>query len=204
MGLLISRGIYLKAGVHKGSTKKTKYMKKFILKTAPTGLNFLNLRKVDERIRIAANFLSHKKEIVIFCKSREEEIFKKMASLIGAKLMTKYPAGFITNPQGKVFMEPEVALITDIKYFKNGVKELAEEGIPIVALCNTDSCPNNVDFIIPVNIRNKNALFLVAYLLTKEILRLRKEGELSMKDFKSVDSKEDSQSDQEDEEKSKN
>ena len=194
MGLLISRGLYLKAGVHKGSTKKTKFMKKFILKTAPTGLNFLNLKKVDERIRIAANFLSHKKEIIIFCKSGEEETFKKMASLIGAKLMTKYPAGFLTNPQGKVFIEPEVALITDVKHFKNGVNELAKEGIPIVALCNTNIIPRNVDFIIPVNTRNKSALFLVAYLLTKEILRLRKAGELSIEDFKSTDSKEDSKS----------
>lgn len=194
MGLLVSRGVYIKAGVHKGSMKKTKFMKKFILKTAPTGLNFLNLKKVDERIRIAANFLSNKKEIVIFCKSGEEEIFKKMASLIGAKLMTKYPPGFITNPYGKVFMEPEVALITDIKQFKNGVKELANEGIPIIAFCNTNIIPSNVDFIIPVNTKNKNALFLVAYLLTKEILRLRKEGELSMEDFKKAETKDNSES----------
>jgi len=191
MGLLVSRGLYLKAGVHKGSTKKTKFMKKFILKTAPTGLNFFDLKKVDERIRIAANFLSHKKEIVIFCKAEEEEIFEKMASLIEAKLMTKYPAGFITNPQGKVFMEPEVALVTDIKHFKNGVNELAKEGIPILALCNTNIIPSNVDFVIPVNTKNKNALLLVAYLLTKEILRLRKAGELSLEDFKKAEPKED-------------
>ena len=47
----------LKAGIHIGTKFRTKYMDKFIYKTRPDGLSVLNLQKIDERLRLAANFL---------------------------------------------------------------------------------------------------------------------------------------------------
>ncbi len=63
--LLISRQEYLASGIHIGMKQKTADMKEFIYKIRPDGLAVLNLRKVDERIRIVAKFLSRLKNILI-------------------------------------------------------------------------------------------------------------------------------------------
>ncbi|GAI74588.1 unnamed protein product [marine sediment metagenome] len=55
---LVPQDQYLKSGIHIGTKFKTKYMEQFIYKTRPDGLSILNLQKIDERIRIAASFLS--------------------------------------------------------------------------------------------------------------------------------------------------
>ena len=55
--LLISREEYLASGIHIGMKQRTADMKEFIYKIRDDGLSVLNLRKVDERIRVAAKFL---------------------------------------------------------------------------------------------------------------------------------------------------
>ena len=52
---------YLKVGLHIGTKFRTKYMEPFIYKIRPDGLAVLNVQKINERIEIAAKFLSQYK-----------------------------------------------------------------------------------------------------------------------------------------------
>src|SRR3989338_8045528 len=47
---------YLKVGLHIGTKFRTKYMAPFIYKVRPDGLAVLNVKKIDERIEIAARY----------------------------------------------------------------------------------------------------------------------------------------------------
>lgn len=49
---------YLAAGVHIGTQQKTKDMKKFIYRVRQDGLYVLDVRKTDERLRVAGKFLA--------------------------------------------------------------------------------------------------------------------------------------------------
>ena len=73
---LVPQDQYLKAGIHIGTKFRTKYMEQFIYKTRPDGLSVLNLQKIDERIRIASNFLSRYAPDEILIASRRENGWK--------------------------------------------------------------------------------------------------------------------------------
>ena len=49
---------YLAAGVHIGTQQKTEDMKRFVYRVRADGLYVLDVKATDERIKIAANFLS--------------------------------------------------------------------------------------------------------------------------------------------------
>ncbi|TRM85237.1 30S ribosomal protein S2, partial [Sulfolobus sp. E3] len=56
--LLVPVDTYLSAGVHIGTHSCTKNMEKFIYRVRPEGLYVLDVRKIDERIRVAGRFLA--------------------------------------------------------------------------------------------------------------------------------------------------
>src|SRR4030065_452620 len=56
--LLIPEDVYLTSGVHIGTQQKSADMKEFIFKVRTDGLYVLDVKKTDERIRVAAKFLS--------------------------------------------------------------------------------------------------------------------------------------------------
>jgi len=56
--LLIPLDDYLSSGIHIGTHMCTSYMRRFVYKVRPEGLYVLDIRKVDERLRIAAKFIS--------------------------------------------------------------------------------------------------------------------------------------------------
>src|SRR3989338_4997828 len=100
---------YLKSGIHIGTKFKTKYMEKFIYKTRPDGLTILNLQKIDERIKIAAKFLSQFAPLDIIVVSRRENAWKPLRAFgkaTGIKVITgRYPPGMLTNPSLEIFSE---------------------------------------------------------------------------------------------------
>lgn len=57
-GLLLPRDTLLSAGIHIGTRMKTRDMEQFIYRVRPDGLFVLDVKKTDERIRIAAKFLA--------------------------------------------------------------------------------------------------------------------------------------------------
>ncbi|MFH1592321.1 MAG: 30S ribosomal protein S2 [Candidatus Woesearchaeota archaeon] len=187
--LLVELEKYLKAGVHIGTKFRTKYMGKFIYKIRPDGLSVLNLQRIDERIRIAINFLSNYKPEDILVVGRRENSWKALKAFsksTGIRAVTgRYPPGILTNPDLENFTEAKVLLVTDPWPDKNAVKDAVKVGIPVVALCDTNNESNYIDLVIPCNNKGKKSLGLFFYISAKEYLLkskiIKKDSEFKFK-----------------------
>jgi small subunit ribosomal protein S2 len=182
---LIPREKYLASGIHIGMKQKTKDMKEFTYKVRPDGLAVLNLRKIDERIRVAAKFLARQKNILIVSrKSVANDVIQKFSEIIGAKLITgRFMPGMLTNPQYKKFYEADVIFIVDPLVDCQALAEAVKARVPIIAICDTFNETRDIDLIIPANNKGKKALGTLFWLLAREIQKER--GEIkSDREFK--------------------
>jgi small subunit ribosomal protein S2 len=183
--LLIPRQQYLASGIHMGMKLRTEDMREFIYKIRPDGLAVLNLRKIDERIRIASRFLARAKNILVASKkSPVQKGVKKFAELIKAQAFVgRFLPGTLTNPSFEKYMEADVVFILDPMIDKQALEEAVKARVPVVAVCNSFNETRNVDLIIPANNKGKRALATLLWLLAREILKER--GEIkSDRDFK--------------------
>lgn len=175
--LLVGMDTYLAAGVHIGTQIKTKMMERFIFRVRSKGLSDLDVRKTDERIRVAAKFLARfppEKILVVSQRQYGKKPAMMFAKVTGAKaIIGRFVPGTLTNPSFKNFIEPEVILLTDPKADAQALREAMKVRIPIVALCDTDNVTTGVDLIIPANNRGKRSLALVYWLLARQVLRER-------------------------------
>jgi len=174
---LVPLEIYRKAGVFLGTHICTKYMEQFVYKVRPDGLYILDIRKIDERLRIASKFLSNydpEKIAVVAVRQYGQKPVKMMCERVGCNSITgRVTPGIFTNPKLEWYMEPDVVLVTDPRAEAQAIKEAFKVGIPIVALTDTDNRIENIDLIIPVNNKGRKSLALVYWILTREILRNR-------------------------------
>ena len=187
--LLIDSTEYLKSGIHIGTKFKTKYMANFIYKTRPDGLSVLNLKKIDERIGLAINFLSqyNPEDILIVCRRENGwKALKKLSELTGIKVISgRYPPGILTNTKLETFIEPKILMVCDPWPDKNAVEDALRAGIPVIALCDTNNQSNNLDLVVPCNNKGKKSVGLVFYLVSREYMR--KKGLLSGNDKMSAE-----------------
>ncbi len=174
---LVPSDLYLKAGIHIGTKFKTKYMEKFIYKTRSDGLSVLNLEQIDNRIKVAANFLSQFEPEEILVVSRRENGWKAVKlfeKLTCAKVFAgRYQPGTLTNPELESYMEAKVLLVVDPWPDKNAIKDAIKANMPVIALCDTNNQSNNIDLVVPCNNKGKKSLGLFFYILTREYLRNR-------------------------------
>ncbi|MBP1911919.1 30S ribosomal protein S2 [Thermococcus stetteri] len=178
---------YLAAGVHIGTQQKTKDMKKFIYRVRQDGLYVLDVRKTDERLRVAGKFLAKfdpESILAVSVRLYGQRPVKKFGEVTGARAIPgRFLPGTMTNPQVKNFIEPDVLIVTDPRADHQALKEAVEIGIPIVALVDTENFLSYVDLAIPTNNKGRKALALIYWILAREVLYNRKEIE-SREDFK--------------------
>jgi len=179
-GLLIPLEQYLAAGVHIGTRIKTKSMAEFVYRVRPDGLYVLDVRKTDERIRIAAKMLARyepHKILVTSARQYGQKPAKKFSELTGTHVIVgRFVPGTLTNPLYPGYIEPDILMVTDPRADRQAVSEAMEARIPVIALCDTDNITANVDFVIPTNNKGRKALALIYWLLARQVLRER--GEL--------------------------
>jgi small subunit ribosomal protein S2 len=181
--LLVSRERYLQSGIHIGTTIKTKDMKNFIYKTLSNGLAVMNLKMIDDRIKMIARFLATKNNILVVSRKIKKPV-EKFASIIGAKAVVgRFMPGSLTNPNSENFIEPDVLIVTDPFLDKQAIKEGIKVRVPIIALCNTFNNTSFVDIVLPCNNKGRKSIALIFYLLSREILKARREIEKD-EDFK--------------------
>jgi len=177
--LLLPQDTILSAGIHIGTRMKTKDMDKFIYRTRPDGLFVLDIKKTDERIRIAAKFLARQepaKIAAVAARLYGREPVTKFCEVTGATpVVGRFIPGILSNPLSKNRIEPSVVIVSDPKADVQAVIEAASIGLPVIALCSTDNDFADVDFVIPTNNKGRRALAVIYWLLARQILRERGE-----------------------------
>ncbi len=185
--LLLSQDTMLSAGIHIGTRMKTKDMAPFIYRVRSDGLFVLDVKKTDERIRVAAKFLARfepAKIATVAARLYGRSPVEKFCEVVGATpILGRFIPGLLSNPLYPNRIEPGVIIVSDPKADVQAVKEASTVGIPVVALCSTDNDFSFVDFAIPTNNKGRRALAVIYWLLARQILRERGEippdGEIS-------------------------
>lgn len=177
METLVPVDLYKKMGVIIGTQICTKYMKRFTYKILPEGFYLLDVGKIDERLRIAAKFLSSfnpEKMVVVSVRVYGQKPAQMMCKYVGCKpVVGRVIPGTFTNPRLEFYVEPEVVLVTDPRADRQAVVEASRVGVPIVAFADTDNKVDMIDLVIPANNRGRKSLALLYWILTREILRNR-------------------------------
>jgi small subunit ribosomal protein S2 len=191
--VLVPIDTYLQSGIHIGAKFKTGFMTPYIYKIRPDGLCVLNISKIDEKIRAAANMISQYEpdKILAICRrDNGHKAVKSFAKSIGAKVIAgRYLPGSLTNPAFVNYFEPEIVIVSDPWLEKQVINDAIKADIPIIALCDTNNTTENVDLVIPCNNKGNKSLSLIYYILAREYLRnkgtIQKTAELDipLKDF---------------------
>jgi len=198
--LLLPRDTLLSAGIHIGTRMKTKDMEQFIYRVRPDGLFVLDVKKTDERIRVAAKFLARfepSRVAAAAARLYAQEPVRKFCELTGAiPVVGRFIPGLLSNPLYPNRIEPDVIIVSDPRADSQAVKEASSVGVPVVALCSTDNDFSGVDLVIPTNNKGRRALAVIYWLLARQILRERgelpqdKDPPLTIEDFEAKISKE--------------
>lgn len=171
---------YLSSGVHIGTKQKTGAMAPFIYRVRPDGLYVLDVRKTDERIRLAGKFLARLEPasvIAVSARQYGQRPAQRFGEVTGSKsIVGRFIPGTFTNPSYRGYLEPSVLIVTDPMADEQPMREATEMGIPVIGLCDTDNETADIDLIIPTNNKGRKALALVYWLLARQVLRER--GEL--------------------------
>ncbi len=172
---LVPQERFLEAGVHIGTRNKNGGMKEYIYKTRDDGLHVLDLKKMDEKIRLAAKMLvqySPEKVFIVGSKDNAKKAIAKFCELTGCSpLSGRFTPGRLTNPSRPDFCEPEIILVVDPGVDRQSVKEAYTINVPIVALCDTNNSTRFIDLVVPTNNKGRKAIALVLWIIARELAK---------------------------------
>ncbi|MFN7990951.1 MAG: 30S ribosomal protein S2 [Candidatus Micrarchaeia archaeon] len=173
-GMPVKQDVFLEAGVHIGTKIRTNDMRDYIFKRRDDGLYILDLRKSSERLMDAAKIIAKfKPEEVCVVASRvySSNPASRFAELTGVGIVRgRFVPGLMTNMNVQGFMEPKLLLVCDPKGEHEALVEAAKNGVPVIALCDTDNETKFVDLVVPINNKGKRSLALIFYILSREVM----------------------------------
>lgn len=174
VGMLVKQDMYLESGIHIGTKIKTHDMNGFIFKRRDDGLYILDLKKINERITVAAKLLAKydpKDVLVVASRIYSGNAAKKFAKLTGIHVQTsRFVPGTMTNTKSEYFTEPKLLFISDPRGEHSAVMGAAKVNVPVIALCDTENNTSFIDLIIPANNKGHKSLALIFYLLAREVM----------------------------------
>ena len=170
--------LYLSCGIHIGTKLLTGDARRFIYRQTNYGLYVIDLTKTDERLNIAAKYLSKYIEegsnrvIVTSVRRYGKEPVKKFCEVLGCKgITTRFIPGSLTNPLIETYIkDASVCFIVDPHADKVILREAKIARIPVVSLFDTDDTLDGIDLAIPANNRGKKALGLAFWFIARQIM----------------------------------
>ncbi len=170
--------LYLSCGIHIGTKLLTGDARRFIYRQTNYGLYVIDLTQTDERLQIAAKYLSKYVEegsdrvIVTSVRRYGKEPVKKFCQVLGCRaITTRFIPGSLTNPIIDTYIkDARVVVIVDPHADKVILREAKLARIPVVSLFDTDDTLTGIDLAIPANNRGKKALGLAFWLLARQIM----------------------------------
>jgi small subunit ribosomal protein S2 len=173
--MMISDEIYMTSGVHIGTRQKTADMRDYIYKVRNDALYIIDINKTDQKINIAAKFISKfnpENILVVSVRQYGQKPIRKLSEYTGIKVLDgRFRPGTLTNPSAKGFIEPDLLIVTDPLADSQALNEATNIGIPVVGLCDTNNELKYIDVAIPTNNKGRRALALVYWLLSRAILK---------------------------------
>ena len=170
----VKQELLLEAGVHIGTKIRTSDMEEFVFKRRDDGLYILDLRKTAERLLDAAKLIGkYQPEDVLIVASRiySSGPASKLSALTGIQVIKgRFVPGTMTNLTSKNFREPKLVFVCDPKSERAAISESAKNGVPVIALCDTDNETRYIDLVVPVNNKGRRSLALVFYILSRELM----------------------------------
>ena len=174
-GMSIPEETYMTSGAHIGTRQKTADIKNFIYKVRNDGLYIIDVKKTDERIKIAAKFIvkyDPKDILIVSVRQYGQKPIRKLAEHTGIQVLDgRFRPGTLTNPNAKGFLEPELIILTDPLADAQALHEAENIGVPVIGLCDTNNETKHLDIVIPTNNKGRRALALVYWLLARTILK---------------------------------
>ena len=170
--------LYLSCGIHIGTKLLSGDARRFIYRQTNYGLYVIDLTQTDERLNIAAKFLSKyveegsDKVIVSSVRRYGKEPVKQFCKVMGCRAITeRFIPGSLTNPMIDDYIkDASVVVIVDPHADKVILREAKLARIPVVSLFDTDDILDGIDLAIPANNRGKKALGLAFWFLARQIL----------------------------------
>ncbi|MCL4391179.1 MAG: 30S ribosomal protein S2 [Candidatus Parvarchaeota archaeon] len=181
---------YKTYGTRIGANANNKAFERFVFKKIPNKFTILNIKLIDERIKLAAKFLNNYKRKEVLLVSTLDSAYYSVYNF--SKLMNisvnfgRYLAGSLTNISYKNFFEPKVLLITDPKSNRRAINDAKKTNVPIVGIANTDNSTAFLDLIIPGNNKSGNSIGLILFLLALNMAKKEEKEKLekiSLEDF---------------------
>jgi small subunit ribosomal protein S2 len=194
--LLIEEDVYLTSGVHIGTQQKSADMKDFIFKIRSDGLYVLDIKKTDERIKVAANMIAKydpNEILVVSARQYGQKPVRMFSDTIGCHAFPgRFVPGTLTNPSLNLYVEPKVLIVTDPAADQQALKEAVTSRIPVIGLCDANNETKYVDVVIPANNKGRRSLAIVYWLLTREVQKLKgiietnSDFKIEVKDFEAT------------------
>jgi len=163
----------------------SKDMKPFVKEISLAGNPILDPKLVLDRLDVAGKFMRKSQSPVVYATDKRFENGIKsfhMATKV-TTLQGRMYAGTLSNPLMKYYQECDVLLVADptcgvptkigepLKFERRAMDEAASQGIPVIAICNTDATLEGVDLCIPANNVGTKAIATVFYVLVWSYLR---------------------------------
>ena len=171
---LIKQETYLEAGIHIGTKMRAIDMNNFIYRMRNDGLYVLDLRKIDERIRLAGKMLAQyapEEILVVASRTYSGNAASVFSQLTGIHIYQgRFIPGILTNVARDDFIEPKLILICDPKGERQAVVESGKMGVATIGLCDTDNTTMFIDLVVPCNNKGRRSLALIFYLLSREYM----------------------------------